>query len=413
MTDLEGLTQNVSAAADLNNPVPYESELITVTGSMTGGPPGATPNLVPVRTSGVMTSDQLFLRFSASSIAALIPSAGCMFTATQVPLLRNGAQSQIAAHYPAQLSVTNCPAPRLIGAAVYSHNRVQLFFSSPMSPTSLSTSEMRLVGNGQSVPLSGTSVVGDKILLFTDPLVLRRNYTFTLLANGRAADVRGQPVDLRQDVPVSFLNDKCSSNALVLSQVYSGQGQGAGEEPDVIEILNRGSTDVNLAGRSIQYQGAQDGGWEVLPLPDMPLGGGQFFAALVGPQNTAEVIPVTGGFRFPGTPSIKTDYGAVALLPSVAPLTGCPTPAMAEEFFNLGVNNGADVHRLCAGLPGPLPLEPGGGPIVRVPTRPEEADQAACDDKDNTSNQDFQIPQLQMGPLLRTSHGVCSCFLEQ
>src|SRR5678816_4441585 len=62
---------------------------------------------------------------------------------------------------------------------------------------------------------------------------------------------------------------------LVISQVYGGGGNaGATYIRDFVEILNRGSSTVSLAGMSIQYASSAGSSWSVTTLTgSIPAGG--------------------------------------------------------------------------------------------------------------------------------------------
>src|SRR5580765_8021950 len=59
------------------------------------------------------------------------------------------------------------------------------------------------------------------------------------------------------------------SSSIVISQIYGGGGNaGATFKNDFIELFNRGSSAVSLAGWSVQYNssGSTTGAWQVTPL---------------------------------------------------------------------------------------------------------------------------------------------------
>ncbi|MGE4360086.1 MAG: lamin tail domain-containing protein, partial [Lysobacteraceae bacterium] len=58
-----------------------------------------------------------------------------------------------------------------------------------------------------------------------------------------------------------------ASAQVVISQSYGGGGNsGATYTHDFIELFNRGSTPVSLAGWSVQYTSAAGTSWQVTPL---------------------------------------------------------------------------------------------------------------------------------------------------
>jgi uncharacterized protein len=126
------------------------------------------------------------------------------------------------------------------------------------------------------------------------------------------------------------------SSGVVISQIYGGGGTtGAEYTHDFVELFNRGTSPVNLAGWSIQYAsagaaGANFGAASILitPLPDIVLGPGQYLLvqgaenALIGdPLPTPDVIDAS---PIP----LNAFDGKVALVSDSIPL-GCNGAATA------------------------------------------------------------------------------------
>src|ERR1700686_4257382 len=64
---------------------------------------------------------------------------------------------------------------------------------------------------------------------------------------------------------------------VVISQVYGGGGNsGATYKNDFIEVFNRGSAAVNLAGWSVQYASSSGTSWQVTSLTGT-IGAGQYY----------------------------------------------------------------------------------------------------------------------------------------
>ena len=70
-----------------------------------------------------------------------------------------------------------------------------------------------------------------------------------------------------------------ASSGVVVSQVYGGGGNtGAQYQNDFIELFNRGTTSISLAGWSVQYASATGtGNFSATPLPNVSLAPGQYF----------------------------------------------------------------------------------------------------------------------------------------
>jgi uncharacterized protein len=84
--------------------------------------------------------------------------------------------------------------------------------------------------------------------------------------------------------PAQVLPASALSNGVVISQVYGGGGNtGATYTHDFIELFNRGTSPVSLAGWSLQYASATGTGnfgansGQLTELPDVTLAPGQYF----------------------------------------------------------------------------------------------------------------------------------------
>lgn len=127
-----------------------------------------------------------------------------------------------------------------------------------------------------------------------------------------------------------------ASAQVVISQSYGGGGNsGATYTHDFIELFNRGSTPVSLAGWSVQYTSAAGTSWQVTPLGSHVLQPGQYYLIQQAqggggttPLPTPEVI---------GSIAMSASSGKVALVNSTTALTGtCPTGAAIQDFLGIG-----------------------------------------------------------------------------
>src|SRR5262245_5481391 len=68
------------------------------------------------------------------------------------------------------------------------------------------------------------------------------------------------------------------SSGVVISQIYgAGGNSGAVLRNDYIELFNRGTSSVSLAGMSVQYAATTGSSWAATPLPAVTLAPGQYF----------------------------------------------------------------------------------------------------------------------------------------
>jgi uncharacterized protein len=111
---------------------------------------------------------------------------------------------------------------------------------------------------------------------------------------------------------------------LVISQVYGGGGNtGATLTHDYIELFNRGTTSMSLAGWSVQYASAAGSTWQVTPVSGT-LAPGQYFLVQEG-QGAGGTVPLPTADAT-GTIAMSATAGKVALVSGMTALTGtCPT----------------------------------------------------------------------------------------
>jgi hypothetical protein len=113
------------------------------------------------------------------------------------------------------------------------------------------------------------------------------------------------------------------TDGLVISQVYGGGGNnGAVLTYDYVELFNRGTTTVSLAGASLQYAGAGGTTWSKHNLPSTTVAPGQYFLVQLGSNDE------TAGSPLPVTPdstdmiNMGASSGKVALVTNTTSL-GC------------------------------------------------------------------------------------------
>ncbi|HNX43044.1 MAG TPA: lamin tail domain-containing protein [Bacteroidales bacterium] len=132
---------------------------------------------------------------------------------------------------------------------------------------------------------------------------------------------------------------KVGNSQVVISQMYGGGGNsGSTYTNDFIEIFNRGTSNVNLAGWSVQYASATGSSWQVTTLTAVSLAPGQYYliqeAAGSGgsvPLPTPDVI---------GTIPMSGTNCKVALCNSSLVLTGaCPTSGQIMDLVGTGTAN--------------------------------------------------------------------------
>jgi len=162
------------------------------------------------------------------------------------------------------------------------------------------------------------------------------NYTFDVTVNGdtnlesnetflvNVTNVTGATVSDGQGVG-TINNDDCPPPAadVVISQIYGGGGNsGAPFTNDFIELYNRSTTTVSLAGWSVQYASAAGTSWQVTPLSGSIAPGGYYLIHEGGGVNGVP-LPTPDAT---GTINMAAGAGKVALSSSTTAFSGaCPT----------------------------------------------------------------------------------------
>jgi hypothetical protein len=124
---------------------------------------------------------------------------------------------------------------------------------------------------------------------------------------------------------------------VVISQVYGGGGNsGATYTHDFIELHNRESVDVSLAGWSVQYAASGGTSWTVTPLTGTVRAGAYYVVQQAQGAGGTTPLPAPDAI---GTISMAAGSGKVALAAATGTLTGpCPI-AFAIDFVGYGSAN--------------------------------------------------------------------------
>ena len=131
----------------------------------------------------------------------------------------------------------------------------------------------------------------------------------------------------------TIVNDDAAQ--LVISQIYGAGGNvGATHQNDFIEIFNRGTTTVNLAGWSVQYVSATGtGAWSVTNLSGTLVPGRYYLVQEAGGANGSP-LPTPDAT---GAIAIAATAGKVALVGNTVALTGgCPSSTSIIDRVGYG-----------------------------------------------------------------------------
>ncbi|HET8528596.1 MAG TPA: lamin tail domain-containing protein [Gaiellaceae bacterium] len=129
------------------------------------------------------------------------------------------------------------------------------------------------------------------------------------------------------------------SAGLVLGQVYAGGGNaGATYTNDYVELVNRGSSSVDLTGWSVQYASSASTSWSATPLAGTVPAGGHYLVALAD-GTVGAALP---GADATGTTNLAASGGKVALVSSATALTcgaaagSCAAQASVVDLLGYG-----------------------------------------------------------------------------
>ncbi|HSK01640.1 MAG TPA: hypothetical protein VK932_10385, partial [Kofleriaceae bacterium] len=138
--DVAALAQDISNATDVVSMLDaYDSELVTVTGTLSGAFANAGQGFQSANfdTAGISGDMNFKLRVPTSVIDAVDMVTGCQVTAVRVPMGRFNAQAQIGVYSPSDVMLTGCVAPVVASAVALSSTSVRLTFSRNISPASV------------------------------------------------------------------------------------------------------------------------------------------------------------------------------------------------------------------------------------------------------------------------------------
>ena len=132
-----------------------------------------------------------------------------------------------------------------------------------------------------------------------------------------------------------------ASPDIVVSQVYGGGGNaGATYTHDFVELFNRGTTDVSVAGWSVQYASAAGTTWQVTALTGT-IGPGEYYLVREA-QGAGGTQPLPDPDAA-GTIAMSATAGKVALVTNATALSGCGADCQAvpavRDFVGYGTAN--------------------------------------------------------------------------
>jgi hypothetical protein len=336
-----GLIQNVSAVSDLVSAVGnYESELITITGTLSGpftaDPAGSGFVIAPIDTAGINTGTRVQIRMQESLKNALGLFQGCNVTVTGTPLWRYQTWAQASVWLPSELSAT-CP-PRVSSAASTSPTSVVITFDQDIDGNTVNTSPAtQYTFTGGTLTASAATLSSSRqVTVSTSTQTQGTIYQVTVTG---VRGIFGHLVEPPNNT-ATFTGKGVCEPKVVISQVYGGGGNsGAYYKNDFIELHNRSALPVSIGGWSVQYASATGNTWQVTSIPSgtQLAPGAYYLIQQAAGTGNAESLP---------TPSLVADppismgalAGKVALVKDqTSQLTGeCPASTNIVDFVAYG-----------------------------------------------------------------------------
>jgi Lamin Tail Domain/Bacterial Ig-like domain len=163
------------------------------------------------------------------------------------------------------------------------------------------------------------------------------NRTFKLRVTTLAHDASGLDLPSTFTLATGFTTTggpNFCDGSIVISQIYGGGGNaGAVYKNDFIELHNRGTAPVSVAGYSVQYASAAGSTWTVTSLSGSIAAGGYYLVHEGSGGTNGATLPTPNAI---GTTNLSASTGKIALVASTTPLPlGC-TLSGVFDFVGYG-----------------------------------------------------------------------------
>jgi DNA/RNA endonuclease G (NUC1) len=192
--DVGALVQDLSAATDVASAIAsYDSELVTLTGTLSGGLVAAGTGFVraTLATAGLPADPNLQLRAPTALVDAVDMAKGCQVTVRRAPLMRFAAAAQLAPYAADDVTLSGCPAPVVVNAVSQSPTRLRLMLSRNVQPSTVKADGSQFTFD-HGLTATAAAVSGRTITLTTSPQALGTTYQATIAAT--VTDLAGSPV---------------------------------------------------------------------------------------------------------------------------------------------------------------------------------------------------------------------------
>jgi Bacterial Ig-like domain len=185
------LAQNLTNAMDTVSGLDgYESELVDVTGTLTGSfvAAGGMFEKIQLATAGVPADVLSKVRVPSTLRDALDLVGTCQIVLDNTPMGRLNTEAQYAAFTASDLTVSNCPAPTVVSAVATSSTSVVITFSRRVQAASVNANGSQFMFDNGLTP-SAAVVSGRTVTVTTSAQSVMATYTVTVLNTVR--DLQG------------------------------------------------------------------------------------------------------------------------------------------------------------------------------------------------------------------------------
>ncbi|MDF2694973.1 MAG: hypothetical protein K0S65_3356, partial [Labilithrix sp.] len=241
------------------------------------------------------------------------------------------------------------PADTATNVAVAS--AIELTFASAISPATLTTQQNAGACSG-SIQVSSDDFAtciglaapviepGETDVTVTPASALAYGTTYKVKVTTDAKKANGADIT-PYTMPAGFTTavPPCTGSAVVISQVFGGGGNtGGGGAPfrnDFVELYNRGTVEVSLAGWSVQYA-SKSGTFDAkVDLSKSIAPGGYYLVHMASGGDAGALLPAADAS---GSITVSSSDGKVALVRSTTPVAACNAPTVVD-LVGFGTGN--------------------------------------------------------------------------
>lgn len=253
---------------------------------------------------------------------------------------------------------TCIPFPQVVGATptegatgIAPTATIAITFSTAMNPATLTfkstldsgacTGSIQLSTDNfiTCIPLGSPALsAGDTVLTLTPDPALAYGSTFEIRVTTAAQSAAGLALQANFEQATGFTTRTDLTpvdNSIVISQLFGGGGNASAPYTnDFIELHNRGTTTVSLAGWSVQYAAATGSAWSITTLSGSIPPGGYYLIQEAAGATPSGALPTPDAT---GTIPMSGGAGKVALVNNAVALVGaCPAGPTIVDFVGYG-----------------------------------------------------------------------------